>query len=192
MAIETAHGVETLIEKLRAAVRLSEPQAITEQVKDDLEEITTEGGLFLPASFHHPLPDRYARRLLHREPGWTAVVMTWGPGQSTALHDHAGIWCVEGVVEGRMEVTRYELVGEEEEDICRFEQRDRVQAGVGSAGALIPPFDYHVLGNALTDRPSLTLHVYGGEMDHCSVFAPVGTAQEGRYRRELHALTYDA
>ena len=38
--------------------------------------------------------------------------MTWGPGQRTALHDHAGIWCVEGVMEGEMEVIRYELLEE--------------------------------------------------------------------------------
>jgi hypothetical protein len=37
---------------------------------------------------------------------------------------------------------------------------------------LIPPHDYHVLANALPDRPSITLHVYGGEMDHCNVFEP--------------------
>ena len=193
MATWTAHGVETLIEKLRAAVRLGEPRAITERVKDELEEITAAGGLALPESFYRPLPERYARRLLHhdQELGWSAVVMTWGPGQHTALHDHAGIWCVEGVVEGRMDVTRYELVAEEAE-VCRFEERDRVQAGVGSAGALIPPFDYHVLGNALPDRSSLTLHVYGGEMDHCSIFAPVGAGPDGRYRRELHTLSYDA
>jgi predicted metal-dependent enzyme (double-stranded beta helix superfamily) len=190
MATETAHGVETLIEKLRKAVLLRDPAAITGRVKDELEEITAGGGLALPAHFHQARPDCYARRLLHRDPelGWSAVVMTWGPGQHTALHDHAGIWCVEGVVEGRMDVVRYELVAEDE-GCCRFEERDKVQAGVGSAGALIPPFDFHVLGNALADRPSLTLHVYGGEMDHCSVFEPLG---DGRYQRRQRALCYDA
>jgi 3-mercaptopropionate dioxygenase len=188
--IETAHGVETLIEKLREAVRLGEPEAITRRVKDELEGMIANGGLALPERFHHARPDCYARRLLHldEELGWSALVMTWGPGQHTALHDHAGIWCVEGVVEGRMDVERYELV-EEEDGLCRFEERDKVQAGVGSAGALIPPFDFHVLGNALADRPSLTLHVYGGEMDHCSIFEPLG---DGRWRRQQHRLSYDA
>ena len=59
-------------------------------------------------------PDGYARRLLHRNDdlGYTAVVMTWGPGQRTPLHDHAGIWCVEGVVSGQMDVTQFDLVDE--------------------------------------------------------------------------------
>lgn len=188
--IDTAQGVETLIEKLQEAVRLGDAQAITHRVKDELEALIAAGGLAFPERFHRARPDSYARRLLHRDAdlGFSAVVMTWGPGQHTALHDHAGIWCVEGVVEGRMDVARYELMAEED-GICSFEERDKVQAGVGSAGALIPPFDFHVLGNALADRPSLTLHVYGGEMDHCSIFAPLG---DGRYRRELHPLSYDA
>ena len=38
--------------------------------------------------------------------------MTWGPGQGTPLHDHAGMWCVEGVLEGRIEVARYDLLDE--------------------------------------------------------------------------------
>ena len=41
------------------------------------------------------------------------VVMTWGPGQKTALHDHAGIWCVECVVDGNMEVAQYDLMSED-------------------------------------------------------------------------------
>jgi 3-mercaptopropionate dioxygenase len=189
--IETAQGVATLIERLREAVRLGDPRAITERVKDELEGLIAAGGLTLPEHFYQARPDSYARRLLHRdaELGWSALVMTWGPGQHTALHDHAGIWCVEGVVEGHMDVERYELMREDTDGVCRFERRDRVRAGVGSAGALIPPFDFHVLGNALDDRPSLTLHVYGGEMDHCSVFEPLGGEL---YRRQQHHLTYDA
>ncbi len=38
---------------------------------------------------------------------------------------------------------------------------------------MIPPFEYHVVENA-SDAPSVTLHVYGGEMNHCYVFEPVG------------------
>jgi hypothetical protein len=61
-----------------------------------------------------------------------------------------------------------------------------VHAAVGSAGCLIPPFEYHVLANAL-DEPSITLHVYGGEMTTCHVFEPAGN---GRYLRRERALSY--
>ena len=61
-----------------------------------------------------------------------------------------------------------------------------MHAAVGSAGRLIPPFEYHVLANAI-DEPSITLHVYGGEMTTWHVFEPVAG---GRYVRQERALAY--
>src|SRR5690242_13108249 len=107
--------VEPLIERLREAVRLGDETAIANRIKSDLESFIPAEGLILPDRFRQAKPDSYARRLLYKddELGLTALVMTWGPGQRTALHDHAGIWCVEGVLEGAMEVTRWELLAED-------------------------------------------------------------------------------
>src|SRR6184192_470148 len=104
--------ISDLIARLDAAVRLGDPAAITGRVKHELESAIRASAVALPERFHRTRASGYARRLLHRSDalGYTAVVMTWGPGQRTALHDHAGIWCVEGVLEGRMDVTQYDLV----------------------------------------------------------------------------------
>ncbi|HVT60243.1 MAG TPA: cysteine dioxygenase family protein [Thermoanaerobaculia bacterium] len=183
--------IHPLIERLRCAVRLGDPAVITKRIKDELESFIPADGLLLPEAFRRTRPDSYCRRLFYRDPelGFTALVMTWGPGQATALHDHAGIWCVEGVVEGEMEVTRFDLVDESERGLCRFVEKGKAHARAGSAGALIPPFDYHVLANVNPDRIALSLHVYGGEMNHCSVFLP---EPGGLHRRQLKQLSYDA
>ncbi len=182
-------NLNELIARLDAAVQSDSVRAITSRIKSELETITRGEGLDLPTRFRRTQAESYARRLLHRDPrtGYTAVVMTWAPGQRTALHDHAGIWCVEGVVEGQMEVTRFDLV-KETGGAYEFADRGSVRAAVGSAGALIPPYEYHVLANALADRPSITLHVYGGEMDHCHVFQ---ARPDGRYERLERSLKYD-
>ena len=191
ISVETT-DVQPLIARLREAVLLGDVGAITQRIKHDLEDFIPAEGLRLPEPFRRSRSDRYCRRLLHRdeELGWTALIMTWAPGQRTALHDHAGIWCVEGVVEGEMAVTRYDLVEQgADEDAYRFVERDRVEASAGSAGALIPPFEYHILANQQPERVALTLHVYGGDMDHCSIFQP---QPSGLYRREVKSLTYDS
>ena len=185
-------GVSQLIARIDEAVTLRDPDAITQRIKQELQDAIRSRTVELPARFHRVRPDSYARRLLHRNDalGYTAVVMTWGPGQCTLLHDHAGIWCVEGVVEGGMDVTQFDLIDDHAgpaADGYRFEEKGRVHAAVGSAGSLIPPFEYHILANAL-DRPSITLHVYGGEMTTCHVFEP---ADGGRYVRRERALSYD-
>jgi predicted metal-dependent enzyme (double-stranded beta helix superfamily) len=193
--LQTVTTVDPLIEQLREAVRLGEVKAIAERIKQTLESYIPAEGLRLPERFLKPKPNGYCRRLLHRddELGFTAVVMTWGPGQRTALHDHAGIWCVEGVLEGNMEVHRYELMEETEPGIFRFVERETLSAHAGEAGALIPPLEHHVLANNRPDQVSLTLHVYGGDMDHCTVFEPLGGGQsEQLYRAAERNLSYDA
>jgi predicted metal-dependent enzyme (double-stranded beta helix superfamily) len=177
----------TVRERLDAVIHNEAPARVPELVKAVLIDSINGGILGVPATFRQPVEGTYARRLLHRDPAgqYTIVVMTWGPGQKTALHDHAGIWCVECVVDGNMDVAQYDLMSETG-GVFRFERRTHVVAGRGSAGCLIPPFEYHTLGNA-ADTPSITLHVYGGEMDHCHVFEP---APDGSYRRVLKELAY--
>jgi len=170
-----------------AVLRTTVPETVR-NVKSLLEE-TFRRSLRLADRYRQPYPERYARRLLHHNPdlGYTAVVMTWGPGQRTGLHDHAGIWCVEVVIEGRMRVIRYDLT-REAAGVYAFAEQNEINARVGDAGSLIPPFEYHVLANAQPDATSVTLHVYGGEMDRCNLYVPRG---DGTYERQDHALSYD-
>src|SRR5688500_9410022 len=93
---------EELTVALDDAVAHTTPEEITQAVKDALCALIARGALDMPDRFRRPKPDAYARRLLLRAPSgaYSAIVMTWGPGQGTMLHDHAGIWCVEGVLDG--------------------------------------------------------------------------------------------
>jgi predicted metal-dependent enzyme (double-stranded beta helix superfamily) len=96
------------------------------------------------------------------------------------------MWCVECVVEGQLEITRYDLE-EEQDGRCRFKCVQKTRAGIGDTGCLIPPYEYHVLSNALSDRRAVTLHVYGGEMDRCNIFEPL---EDGWWRRRSRSLGY--
>jgi len=184
-------GAAELVAALDQAVGAGDATRVTAAVKRILSDQIRGGRLRLSEEICAPRADTYARRLLHRDPlrGYSAVVMTWGPGQGTMLHDHAGIWCVEGVVRGEMEILQYELTAAEGGERFRFAPRGRVRALAGSSGALIPPFEYHLLRNALSDRPSVTLHVYGGDMERCSIFEP---QSDGTYRRSERALAFHA
>src|SRR5205085_707566 len=104
----------TMRERLDAVIHAQPEARVPELVKAVLIDSMKSGSLAVPSGFRQPIEGTYARRLLHRDPSgkYTMVVMTWGPGQKTALHDHAGIWCVECVVEGNMEVSQYDLTSE--------------------------------------------------------------------------------
>jgi 3-mercaptopropionate dioxygenase len=182
-------GLGDLIARLDRSVEAGSAEAITAAVKADLEAILGGRTLALPAALMQPRPDCYARRLLHRDPRgrYSAIVMTWGPGQGTAVHDHGGLWCVEGVVDGEIAVTQY-LVNQESDGFYRVTPIGSLLAGTGSAGCLIPPTDHHVLANARPSRASVTLHVYGGDLDDCKVFLPA--TPDGRYAASTRMLSF--
>lgn len=187
-------GLDDLIDCLDRAVRGGDPERVTREVKDTLERLLTSGSLELPPALVEPRPDRYARRLLHKsdELGYSVLVMTWGAGQGTPLHDHAGMWCVEGVLCGDIDVTQYELL-EQQDDRYRFRQQGTVAAGVGNAGALIPPFEYHTIKNASATAKAVTVHVYAGEMTSCTIFVPVSAdpgSADGWHDRQERQLSY--
>ena len=106
-----------------------------------------------------------------------------GPGQGTPLHDHCGLWCVEGVWEGELEITQYELL-EHDGERFRFRAAGGMRAGPGSAGSLIPPHEYHTIRNASPDRIAISLHVYKGPMEQCCMFRPA----DGEWHERTDAL----
>jgi predicted metal-dependent enzyme (double-stranded beta helix superfamily) len=185
---ETLRGLDELIDCLDRAVQDPDPERVTGCVKDTLVRVLTTGALELPPALVEPRADRYARRLLHKSEahGYSVLVMTWGPGQGTPLHDHAGMWCVEGVLSGHIDVTQFELL-EQQGERYRFRRQGTVSANVGNAGALIPPFEYHTIANSSATQKAVTVHVYAGEMTHCTIFAP---AEGGWHDRQERELTY--
>ena len=180
-----------LIQRLDADTVLPTVKAICEAVKNTLVCEIVDGNLELPAELVRPVSEDYGRRLLHRHPDdrYAVVVMTWGAGQGTPIHDHAGKWCVECVYQGRIRVSSYDLVGETDAQVVGFRKAREVDAGKGAAGSLIPPFDYHVIENPDHDT-AVTVHVYGGDMTGCNVFSPIDGSD--RYRREWRKLSYTA
>jgi 3-mercaptopropionate dioxygenase len=186
---ERTAWVHVLQHFIGQAARLGTTDAIVHAIQRDLAKAIRSGQIRPGARFCQTKPGSYARRLLLRDEGmgYTVVVMTWAPGQKPPIHDHAGIWCVEGVVQGEITVSRYKIERQTGE-LFLFLARAPIQASFGSTGSLIPPDEYHVLANT-TESVALTLHVYGGEMDHCSIYAP---RSNGWYERTRHELSYDA
>lgn len=184
-------SVEDLIAGLDAAVAASDDPTRCRQVMETLCHAFSSGEEILPEEFLALSSEGYARRLLHKHPGgaYSVVVMVWGPGQGTPLHDHAGTWCVECVSHGRIRVINYrrEANLDSEAGILDFTEQQSVVAGVGEAGKLIPPFEYHVIDNP-HEEMAVTVHVYGGEILRCNTFEK---AEDGGYQLMVRELAYN-
>ena len=186
-------GRDKFIAKVDAAIAEGDEHAVTKALRGALCCLIRDPEVQLPDCVHQPITDHYARRELYRSPehGYSVVAMTWGPGQGTPLHDHSGLWCVEGVWHGELEITQYELL-EQAGERFRFRAAGGIQAGPGSAGSLIPPHEYHTIHNASADAIAVSLHIYQAEMACCTKFQPLKPDQGGEwFVRESATLATD-
>ena len=182
-------GHDKLVAALDAAVTSGDDHAITAALRNTLCAMIRDRDVHLPECVHDPIVDHYARREIYRSErhGYSVVAMTWGPGQGTPVHDHSGLWCVEGVWDGELEIVQYELL-ERDGERFRFRAAGGMHAGPGSAGSLIPPHEYHTIRNASEDAVAVSLHIYKAPMECCSKFVP----QSGEwFVRESSTLATD-
>jgi predicted metal-dependent enzyme (double-stranded beta helix superfamily) len=179
-------GCRKLVEAVDRAVSAGDDQAIADALRGTLCRLIRDDEVELPACVFEAVDDHYARRELYTSDthGYSVVAMTWGPGQGTPIHDHSGMWCVEGVWRGQLEVCQFELV-ERDAERFRFRAVGAMQAGPGSAGSLIPPHEYHTIRNPSDDAIAVSLHIYKGKMTCCSVFRPADDEWFARDRRVL-------
>lgn len=183
-------GKDRLLELLHEACAKPDIEQTVNILRDGLSRLISEKSVYLPACVFEPVEGHYARRELYKcpESGVTVVAMTWGPEQGTPIHDHCGLWCVEGVWQGKIEITQYELL-QETEDKARFAPQQTILAEAGSAGSLIPPHEYHTIRNPNPQAVAISLHIYQDSMGDCCFFEPLA---DGWYSKGRKLLCLDS
>jgi predicted metal-dependent enzyme (double-stranded beta helix superfamily) len=117
---------------------------------------------WLSARYAEPSMTGYQQYLLHADSQerFSIVSFVWGPGQKSPIHDHT-VWGIVGVLRGAEIEQRYSRTSDgrfvEEGVPGRLEQ--------GEVTAVSPAIgDFHRVANALDDRPSTSIHVYGANI----------------------------
>lgn len=141
--------LQTLIEQLQETRRLT-PQTVTQMVQ--AAQISAYD-LMRWADFNHPIADSYGRKMVFDGGHFEVMVMSWLPGDISAIHDHGGTqW---GAVQcfGYGEHYIYQLKGS---TLSTLESAPYSPGMVRSVSNDL----IHQMGNA-GDQPFLSLHVYG-------------------------------
>ncbi|MDI5932477.1 cysteine dioxygenase [Halomonas kalidii] len=126
---------------------------------------------WLPERFAFPSLERYQQYLLHCDPleRFSVVSFVWGPGQSTPVHDHT-TWGLVGMLRGAERTTNYAMTAD-----GRLTATGVDVLQPGDVAAVSPHIgDVHAVSNAHSDRPSISIHVYGANIGavHRHVYDP--------------------
>lgn len=97
------------------------------------------------------------------KPAVSVMVMAWPPNHRTPVHDHAGLWGLELTLVGALEVQSWTR----NPDTGELRDLGRSWLGPGD-GTWFEGDQNHVhrCRNLSQHETALTLHVYGGELDH--------------------------
>jgi len=115
---------------------------------------------WLPDAFAAPDPQHYQQYLLYGDPldRFSLVSFVWGPGQRTPVHDHR-MWGLVGMLRGCEEAVSYTRTGR------GLQPGTPARLMPGMVEAVSPTLgDIHTVANGLADRPSISIHLYGGNI----------------------------
>jgi 3-mercaptopropionate dioxygenase len=132
---------------------------------------------WLPARYAEPSMTGYQQYLLHSDSRerFSVVSFVWGPGQKSPIHDHT-VWGIVGILRG----------AEFEQSYSRTSEGRFVELGAPvrlekcEVTAVSPAIgDFHRVSNALDDRPTISIHVYGANIGAVrrSMYEPDGISK---------------
>jgi len=109
-----------------------------------------------------PIPYRRIPLSDVRTRDYEALLILWPPGHTTPIHDHAGLWGIELVLDGVLEVESFAL---SLQSAPRLVARDKSILGIGDHTSFSDADYAHRCHNLSPNQPTLSLHIYGGELD---------------------------
>jgi predicted metal-dependent enzyme (double-stranded beta helix superfamily) len=184
LTLETAEAREQSVGLARLRGFVTRFAEVLSSTRDEAEVLQSGGQLlaalvahddWLPHACAVPHPDRYQQYLLHcdSQERFSVVSFVWGPGQGTPIHDHR-VWGLVGMLRGREQAQRYRrapdgaLRSHGTIDTLHPGEVETVSPRTG---------DIHRVWNALPHAPSISIHVYGGNIGAIerATYTPDGT-----------------
>ena len=117
---------------------------------------------WLPDGYAQAPAGEYRQYLLHCDPleRFSVVSFAWGPGARTPVHDHT-VWGLVGILRGAESCREYAPDGPAR--VVDGGREHRMEPG--AIEAVSPTVgDWHVVSNAMPDRTSVSIHVYGANI----------------------------
>lgn len=125
-------------------------------------------------------PAAYTRNLVHRCSDYELLLLCWGEGQESPIHDHAGQSCWMAVLDGEIEEIQFRRQGD------RLTSRPAQGMSKGAVGFIEDDIGLHLI-RPRSGRRGISLHLYADPIDRCAVYDPV-TGRSTRIELGYHSV----
>ncbi|XP_018046645.1 PREDICTED: cysteine dioxygenase type 1 [Atta colombica] len=116
---------------------------------------------------------RYTRNLVDEGNGrFNLMVLCWGEGHGSAIHDHANSHCVMKMLQGKLCETRYAWPegSEMKNDAEELKELKKNTLDINEICYINDSLGLHRVENPSAVNPAVSLHLYSPPFSSCSVF----------------------
>lgn len=129
-----------------------------------------EADQLLASLFHQRWNTRYTRNLVDEGNGkFNVIVLCWGEGQGSSIHDHADAHCFLKVLDGRLKETQFAWPSESEPEKSLEPTGSRLYK-TNEVNYINDSIGLHRVENVSHSDTAASLHVYIPAFDMCQSF----------------------
>ncbi|XP_063919396.1 cysteine dioxygenase type 1 [Zophobas morio] len=111
---------------------------------------------------------RYTRNLVDKgNDRYNLMILCWGEGHGSAIHDHANAHCFMKILQGSLEEVRFAWPDEEGQEL---RQTKRTSLNLNDVCYMNDSLGLHRVENASNVDTAISLHLYCPPYDQCSIF----------------------
>jgi cysteine dioxygenase len=115
-------------------------------------------------------PVEYTRNEVARERDFELLLLCWGPGQESPIHNHEGQDCWMAVLEGEIEEVRFPRP--EEVRPGPLEPVGARTFGRGEVAFIRDEIGLHLVRPARPGTRGVSLHLYAAPYEECDIYCP--------------------
>lgn len=129
--------------------------------------------------------ETYTRNLVAREERFELMILCWGKGQESPIHNHEGQDCWMAVLEGEIEEVGFPTPSGR--DPGPLHPRGSRVFRPGQVAFIRDEIGLHLVRPARSDSQGVTLHLYSAPYDECNCYCP-DTGRVSRRRLVHHSV----
>uniref|UniRef100_A0A914C806 cysteine dioxygenase n=1 Tax=Acrobeloides nanus TaxID=290746 RepID=A0A914C806_9BILA len=120
--------------------------------------------------YAHFDPHKYTRNLVDIGNGkYNMLILCWGPGMGSSIHDHTNSHCFVKVLEGSLLETRFSWPDPDKSDEP-MQETDRDEHPINGVTYMSDELGLHRMENPSHSDNAVTLHLYIPPFEHCQIF----------------------